>query len=397
MNPYRTFPVARRTAALLMLAALLAACAAPAAPLSNPSSARETPSAAVAATATALPLTIAGPRLAAGAAHTCSLTSGGAVWCWGANANGQLGDGGTQEQRSPVAVTGLAEEMRALAAGAYHTCALSAAGRVYCWGQNQAGQLGDGGLNDQRAPVAVRGLDGPMVAVSAGYGHTCALAAGGRVYCWGQNLFGQLGNGDTHNSTTPTEVSGLQGAVAIAAGAEFTCALLSSGQVQCWGQNSAGQLGAPAPDSSATPLPVTQLPSGLIGLTAGWYHACVLQSGGGVLCWGASDGLGTPVSVGGLEGPAAAVTAGAGHTCALLHSGAVQCWGDNFYGQLGTAGFESSGMATSGVAKSVLALTDPAVEIAAGAGHTCIMTGDERVLCWGDDSFGQLGPNRLLP
>ncbi|MGA9350442.1 MAG: hypothetical protein WBW48_16795, partial [Anaerolineae bacterium] len=179
--------------------------------------------------------------IAAGYRHTCALTAGG-VKCWGYNGYGQLGDGTWTWRNTPVDVSGLTSGVTTIAAGSYHTCALTAGGGAKCWGHNNNGQLGDGTTTNRNTPVDVSGLTSGVDAIAAGSYHTCALTAGG-VKCWGLNDYGQLGDGTTTNRNTPVDVSGLtSGVAAIAAGYYHTCALTAGG-VKCWGRNNNGQLG----------------------------------------------------------------------------------------------------------------------------------------------------------
>jgi alpha-tubulin suppressor-like RCC1 family protein len=287
-----------------------------------------------------------GTPLAAGGDHTCALTVSGGVECWGGNSSGQLGDGTVNNRSTPVDVVGLTSGVQAIALGSYHTCALTTAGGVKCWGWNGAGQLGNGTNNNSNTPVDVSGLTSGVQAIALGSYHTCALTTAGGVKCWGWNGAGQLGNGTTNDSTTPVDVSGLTSGVrAITVRYANTCALTSSGGVKCWGWNLAGQLGDGTYNNSNTPVDVSGLTSGVQAINAGHMHTCALTTAGGVKCWGLnSDGqLGngtnnnsnTPVDVYSLTAGVQAIAAGGDHNCALTASGGIKCWGWNGYGQLG--------------------------------------------------------------
>lgn len=181
--------------------------------------------------------------LAAGMYHTCALTSDGGAKCWGRNWYGQLGDGTTTSRTTLADVTGLTSGVAALAAGEDHTCALTTSGGVKCWGRNWAGQLGDGTTENRLTPVDVSGLTSGVVALTADSSHTCAATVSGGAKCWGANNYGQLGDGTTSNRNVPVDVSGLaSGAAALAAGWGHTCAVMASGGAKCWGANNYGQL-----------------------------------------------------------------------------------------------------------------------------------------------------------
>ncbi|TLY15221.1 MAG: hypothetical protein E6K69_06550 [Nitrospirae bacterium] len=181
--------------------------------------------------------------IVAGWRHTCALTTLGGVKCWGNNHDGQLGDGTKVDKNVPVDVMGLVGGVKAITAGRRHTCALTTLGGVKCWGNNHDGQLGDGTKVDKNIPVDVIGLVGGVKAIAAGWRHTCALTTAGSVKCWGKNHDGQLGDGTAINRSSPVDVVGLPSVVhAIAAGGQHTCGL-NPQFVSCWGDNEDGQLG----------------------------------------------------------------------------------------------------------------------------------------------------------
>src|SRR3990170_2637750 len=222
----------------------------------------------------------------AGGMHTCALTTGGGVKCWGANGFGQLGDGTTTYRTTPVDVAGLSSGVAAVTAGDWHTCALTTVGGVKCWGANGFGQLGDGRTANRPTPVDVTGLSRGAAAVTAGGAHTCALTTGGGVKCWGANGFGRLGDGTTTDRTTPVDVTGLSsGVAAVTAGDWHTCALTTVGGAKCWGANGFFQLGDGTRTDRTTPVDVAGLPSGVAAVAAGGSHTCAVTTGGGVKCW----------------------------------------------------------------------------------------------------------------
>ena len=285
--------------------------------------------------------------ISSGINHACVITSEGAVKCWGYNRYGQLGDGTNADSNVPVDVSGLSEGIKAISASdKAHTCAITSERAVKCWGYNKYGQLGDGSTVDSNVPVDVSGLSSGMATVSTGSYHTCAIDLYGGVKCWGDNRYGQLGDGTNNNSTTPVEVSDLaSGAVAISAGGGHTCALTPEGAVKCWGDNYYGQLGDGTNTNRNIPVSVSGLSSGVSAISSGQWHTCALTSEGAVKCWGKNDagqlGDGTwedsniPVDVFGLSSGGIVISAGGTHTCAFISEAGLKCWGDDYYGQLG--------------------------------------------------------------
>lgn len=233
-------------------------------------------------------------HIAAGSGHTCALTGSGSVLCWGRNDIGQLGDGTNEPRLAPVGVSGLQNGVVAMDLVGHHTCALTDSGGVLCWGRNSHGQLGDDTLESRSTPVEVTGLANGITAIAVGGYHVCA-ATNGSVWCWGWNGSGQLGDGGGGEPCgnegkdicrlTPVEVVGPMSSVtAISAGWVHTCTLAAGG-VQCWGNNENGQLGDDSTTARLTPVNVIGL-SGVTAIDARTNVTCALTSGGGVKCWG---------------------------------------------------------------------------------------------------------------
>ena len=276
--------------------------------------------------------------------HSCAVTTGGAVLCWGHNGDGELGDGTFESRRKPVVVSGLSSGYRQVVLGFDSGCALSSVGGVRCWGYNGNGQLGDGTRNTRFDPVEVSGLSSGVRSISAGWDHTCAVTTAGGVLCWGQNDHGELGDGTRTDRVRPIGVVGLSsGVAAVSAGFDQTCALLDDGAVRCWGQNATGEVGDGTTMLRTHPVDVLGLAGGVASISAGYDHTCAVTVQGGALCWGnnASGELGDgtavdrsrPIAVYGWERGVAQISAGgwkhAGLTCLRTTFGAVECFGAN--------------------------------------------------------------------
>ena len=332
----------------------------------------------------------------AGERHTCVLTSAGGVKCWGFNHDGQLGDGQGEDRSAPVDVMGLTSGVKAIVAGWRHTCAITSAGGIKCWGNNHDGQLGDGTKIDRKTPQDVVGLMTRVTAIAAGERHTCALTTSGGVKCWGQNHDGPLGDGTRKDKVTPVDVTGLtSGVTAITAGVRHTCALTSAGGMKCWGNNHDGQLGNGTENDSPNPVDVAGLTSGVTAISARWRHTCALTSEGGVKCWGnnhegvVGDGTRTdrhtPVDVAGLTRGVKAIASGWRHVCVLMTDGSAKCWGSNHEGQLG----DGTGIDRKSPV-DVVTIPGGMVAISVGGQHTCALS-QGTVTCWGENEDGQLG------
>jgi hypothetical protein len=230
--------------------------------------------------------------------------------------------------------------------------------------------------------------------IAAGIGHTCVVLSNGTVRCWGDNTYGQLGNGSTLPSPVPAEVHGIRNAATITAGNAHTCALLSEGRMKCWGENSLGQLGNGSNIGSSIPVEVAGV-AGVIAISARGNHTCSVLSDAAVRCWGADSRLGdehTADPISGMDGEAnpSSAVAGETHACALVSGGRVRCWGDNKFGQLGTGN-----TAPSATPVEINGLSH-AEAIAAGSYHTCVVLSNGTVQCWGGNLSGQLGNGKVI-
>ena len=343
--------------------------------------------------------------ISVGGGHSCVLTTVGGVQCWGNNSSGQLGNGTLVTGLTPVDVMGLTSGVAAISAGETHTCALTTGGGVKCWGQNYAGELGNNSTTGSPTPVDVFGLTSGVAAISAGYLMTCALTTAGGAKCWGGNFQGVLGDGTTVNRSTPVDVSGLTSGVAAitAAGGGTSCAITTAGGLKCWGYNGWGGVGdGTTVTPRLVPVDVSGLSTGVSAVTSGEMFVCALTTSGGMKCWG-SDPYGqigdgsnaqrlTPVDVFGLQNGVAGISAGFDHMCALTKSGRPMCWGHNFYGGVGdgtTGTNPNSPKRVSGFTANDI------TKLALGESHTCALTSAGGVKCWGFNDQGELGNNSI--
>jgi len=332
-----------------------------------------------------------------GMSYGCGLTPGGAAFCWGNNAEGELGDGTTTQRTVPTSVAG-GLTFTAISAGGQHSCGLDSAGLAYCWGSNVYGQLGDGTTTDRLTPVAVvGGFSYSMIA--AGEQYTCGVQAStGLLYCWGRNTNGQLGDGTTADRNTLGPVEGVEGlafgSVSAAIG-QHTCAVTTTGAAYCWGRNTNGQLGDGSTTDRLTPVAVSGgLTFSIVSASAN-EHTCGVTTGGQAYCWGwnnfgaLGDGTTTtrtsPTAVaGGLT--FAAVSGGAnGFTCGLISGGAAYCWGLNNVGQLG------DGTTTTRLTPVPVSGGLTFLQLDAGFAHVAAVAADGSGHAWGANGTGQLG------
>jgi len=329
--------------------------------------------------------------IAAGRDFSCVAIAGGGVSCWGDDSVGQLGDGNAAAGPHGPAVVANLGDIKSVSALWQHACALSNAGLLTCWGANNKGQIGDGSTTGPRPPTLVNDPSATMPLpvfkqVTTGSAHTCARSASD-LYCWGDNSQGQIDQtGPSTPVPTPTPVTGMDvtDPIAVAAGAQHTCVVATGGKVTCWGSNASNQRDGAIPNA--------------VAVYAGQAFSCALADDGAIFCWGDNHfgqlAIGgdtvraTPAPVPGLV-HAAAFAAGGAHNCATAQDAdgapALFCWGANGSGQLGTGSLVDANVATR------ISALEP-IGIAAGSAHTCAFPAIDRQLrCWGLGASGQLG------
>ena len=377
-------------------------------------------------------LAVRAVQVSGGSYHSLALSSSGAVYAWGWNGSGQLGNGTTADSHIPVAVKVVGTPMagknitQISAGGSFndgHSLARASDGTVYAWGRGVYGQLGNGTTTDSNVPVAVKTVGTPMAAktitqISAGAGHSLALASDGTVYAWGQNTYGQLGNNVTTNSSSPVAVQTTgtpmagKSIVNIAAGGYHSLALADDGTVYAWGYNPTGQLGNGATVDSRTPVAVkaTGTPmagKNIIKIAAGVHNSLALASDGTVYTWGRGEfgqlGNGTttdsniPVAVKTVGTPMASktiigISGGPAYMLAVDSNGKVYGWGRNANGQLGSLSHTDSSVPVA----SQIPAGKSIIQVSAGGwdgSHSLALTHDNIVYGRGRNSNGQLGNN----
>jgi alpha-tubulin suppressor-like RCC1 family protein len=333
--------------------------------------------------------------ISSGGEHSCRLPGDGSLVCWGRNSFGQLGDGkkGTQTP-TPQRVT-KGNPWRRLSAGGGTTCGIKKNDKLFCWGINHRGQLGDGSTKPRTRPTVVAPSK-KWTSVNAGWFNTCGITKQTRLYCWGDNAAGQIGDGSsTKVRTKPTLVKRGKNWTSVSVGSRFVCATKKDGALYCWGGNLFGQLGHGSYAGKSKPARVGTSRN-WAEVSTSWTHTCARNTSGGVYCWGRNtfgqvgDGTVTTTPtprqvIGGLE--AVDITTTEGASCAVDDKARVQCWGNNAYGVIGDG---SKAFTTSPEPGPV-----DMREIEGGWRHVCGVTTAGSPYCWGQNDRAQLGNGTL--
>lgn len=370
--------------------------------------------------------------LSVGFDNSCAVGTDGLPYCWGAGVSGKLGNGSI-DRLIPISVnmTSIAGvQFTQIATGIGHTCGLATSGKIYCWGQNNEGQLGNGTTVSSSAPVEVdtniNGLNDPSTpadeflgfkSISVGYSHTCALYATGKPYCWGYGLFGQLGSGSTLSQSRPQAIFGSVLFRQVDTGDYHSCGVSFDNKAYCWGWGALGRLGNGATDNKLVPTQVdTTLNPQFIARTEeaidhirpGADHTCMKTFGKSVYCWGSGlDGrLGADDSTEATKlypstvdmtvladvSGVADVESGKDHSCLLTQSGKAACWGAGLKGRLGDGDFLDKALPVL-VNFSEATGYLGSFKISAGGSHTCALSVSGEQYCWGEGLNGRLGNN----
>ncbi|MBK7196535.1 MAG: hypothetical protein IPH80_28990 [Myxococcales bacterium] len=331
--------------------------------------------------------------LSAGNRHVCAIREG-RLTCWGDNRHGQLGQQVLPTTRRIARPTYVdARTWTAVAAGQNHTCGIEA-GHVWCWGSSQSGQAGQS-MGSSSARTEIRDGAGTALtgatAVCAGDGHSCAIA-GGTLYCWGSDLFGQLGDGPTgdgqiRSRAAPVSTMAPRQWTDVACGAALTCGV-SAGQIYCWGGQGSGELGRPVTGDDYDEPTDTAVLADAAEVVAGDTYACARTTVGGVSCWGYFNDVlhGAPVDTRPPGLGTVTLLAAARDGACMSDGTTTRCFGDGSDGELGDGAFAYR----RGFGGQVVDL-GPINRLTTGTRFHCAVTADNRIACWGKNSDGQLG------
>lgn len=335
-------------------------------------------------------------EVAVGTGHLCALRSTRSLWCWGSNDLGELGNGQTSADPTsePQLVSG-AGPWTSTSVGVSHSCGTKQDGSVWCWGDNVSGQLATALVDSspEPRPIELPANDITRVTSGAGAQHSCALSEQGSLWCWGNNFFGQVGNDSTDDPAAPALIGEADVWHSVAVGSLHTCAIKKDGTLWCWGANFLGQLGDGSFTDRLLPTPVAPDKTWSV-VAASLANTCAIESGGALWCWGFNDSGQVGDGTFDMHGEPAAVlgdalwrdvASGSAFTCALKDDLSLWCWGMNGAGQLADGTNESRSEPTATI------VAGPWAKIFAGEANGCAQRASGELYCWGSTDFGLLG------
>jgi alpha-tubulin suppressor-like RCC1 family protein len=346
-------------------------------------------------------------RLASGVEHTCAVKGDGSLWCWGTNGLDQLGIGTSPNQVASPHQVGAATTWVSVAAGADHTCGIQQDGSLWCWGFNGSGQVGNGSSGSS---VAVPTLIGTAawIDVAAGGGQTCGIHQDRSMWCWGSNQVGELGDGTTTDEHSPEQIGAASWTGVFAGNAADigglaaynTCGIQVDGSLWCWGDNTFGEVGDGTMTTPRTTPEVVQSGTQWVTASVGILSTFGIQTNGSFWSWGSdnSGNLGNGMQLGTtltptLVGSASTWTAVAGgwgsSTCGIQQDGSLWCWGNNMYGQLGMGAVADASVGQPSPGR--VGTDSTWVDVSEGQSFACGRKNDGSVWCWGANFQGELG------
>jgi uncharacterized repeat protein (TIGR02543 family) len=372
-----------------------------------------------------------------GDSHSSAITSFGRTFMWGGNSSGQLGDGTTSYSTIPIDITdhfclNSSVNIISVSLGYHHSAALSSDGRVFTWGYNIHGQLGDGTTTTKYKPTEITnmfnlGENEIIVSISLAGSHSSALTSSGRMFTWGNNSFGGLGDGTTTSKSIPTEITsrfnlGVDESISsISLGHYYSSAITSTNRVFTWGWNNYGQLGDGTTTSKTTPNEITSqfnlaVDESVESVSLGGYHMSAITSAGRILIWGRNDyqqlgdGTGvnksTPIEITSrfsleLNERIVSVSLGGYHSSAITSTSRMFTWGHNYYGQLGDGTTSLRNIPTEITTQFNLDVGETILHVSLYSYHSSLITSSRRIFMWGYNIAGQLGDgttvNKLIP
>ncbi|MFZ4797881.1 MAG: cadherin-like beta sandwich domain-containing protein [Bacteroidia bacterium] len=332
-------------------------------------------------------------KISAGNGHTLGIKGNGSLWAWGNNFSGQLGNGTTNSELSPIQV-GTANNWTKISAGLYYTMAIKQDGTLWAWGNNGSGQLGDGTTALKTSPTQI-GTATNWASVSAGSNHTLAIKTDGTLWAWGNNGNGRLGNGNSTPQTSPIQIGSENTWQSVETGDEYSVAIKTTGTLWAWGYNGSGQLGTGSNTSVNVPTQVGSVTTWR-SLSAFGSHVVAVRTNGTLWAWGENnlgqlgDGTNTsknsPTQIG-VAVDWDMVSAGNTHSAATKTNGNLWAWGANFEGQIGNNTFNNSNVPVS----ITTGITTGITNVFAGTAHTLAINAVGILSTWGWNPDGQLG------